>query len=100
MKAVCMASFRWFFVLTASSPQTGRYARGLRMLNAGDVLPAAGVHADSRAVIHEQRHLNHEASLRGRGLGGALRRVARKAGLGVGDLQVHVRRKLDLDWLV
>src|SRR5215204_3555449 len=63
------------------------------------VLVGAGVHAYPVAYVDEERHLHDDACLQGRRLVSARRGVSLQAGVGLGDLEVHVRRRLHADHL-
>ncbi len=66
-------------------------------VHAAEVVPGAGVDLDLGAGLEEQGHLDLVAGLDGGGLGAAGRAVALQAGLGVGDLQDHGGRQLDVE---
>src|SRR5215217_3495324 len=59
------------------------------------VLVRARVHPHPVTNVDEERHLHHEPGLEGSGLAPPGGRVALEPGVGVGYLEVHVRRRLD-----
>src|SRR4029077_3554134 len=66
-------------------------------LHAAEVRRVTGVDLDLLALGDEQRHLDLVTGLQGRRLGAAGRAVADNAGLGVGDLEQHRGRELDVE---
>src|SRR5215213_1018068 len=92
----------WFDVFDRRQKGKGKRARGKGMvlsgswvLNPRQVLVGAGVHAYPVADVDEERHLHDDPGLQRRGLVPARGRVALQAWVGLRDLEVDVRRRLD-----
>ena len=72
-------------------------AAGGQVVHATEVGAVAGVDLDLGSGLEEQRDVDRRAGLERRGLGATGGAVALQAGLGVGDLEDHRRRQLDVE---